>query len=106
MTVQGRGWKQSLHNFWQAVDVTRRVVLNALFLAIVVALLVFLLSDDTPKVPKTTALVVAPGGVLVEQETGQSVSRMIDEARGAASPETLTAFRRWSSASLHLVVAG
>ena len=89
MAAEQRGWKQSLASFWRGVDVTRRVVLNVLFLAIVVALLVVLFSDDTPEVPETAALVVAPSGVLVEQKTGQSVSRMIDEARGAAAPETL-----------------
>ncbi len=89
MAAEQRGWKQSLVSFWRGVDVTRRAVLNLLFLVIVVALLVMFFSDDKPKVPKTTALVVSPTGVLVEQLTGQSVSRMIDEARGAASPETL-----------------
>ncbi len=89
MAAEQRGWKQTLASFWRGVDVTRRFVLNVLFLAIVIAVLVVLFSDDTPEVPETTALVVAPSGVLVEQKTGQSVSRMIDEARGAASPETL-----------------
>ena len=82
-------WRQGLGSFWRGIDLTRRVVLNVLFLAIVIAVLVVVFRDDTPKVPETTALVVSPAGVLVEQKTGQSVSRMVDEARGAASPETL-----------------
>lgn len=74
---------------WQGIDAARRAFVNLLFVALVVALLVLLISDDTPEISDGTALVIAPKGRLVEQLTGQSVQRMIDEARGAAVPETL-----------------
>jgi protease-4 len=74
---------------WRGVDAARRSFVNLLFVALVVVLLVILFSDNKPDVSDTTALVIAPEGRLVEQLTGQSVQRMIDEARGVAPPETL-----------------
>ena len=71
------------------VDGARRVFVNLIFVALVIVLLVFLFSDDDPDIADTTALVIAPKGQLVEQLTGQSIERMIDEARGAVPPETL-----------------
>jgi protease-4 len=71
------------------IDAARRVFVNLLFLALVIVLLVFLFSDDDPDIADTTALVIAPKGQLVEQLTGQSIERMVDEARGAVPPETL-----------------
>jgi protease-4 len=74
---------------WRWIDATRRAFVNLLFVALVILLLVLLLADDTPDVADTTALVVAPNGRLVEQLTGQSIQRAVDEARGAVPPETL-----------------
>ena len=71
------------------IDAARRVFVNLLFVALVILLLVVLFSDDKPDIEDSTALVIAPKGRLVEQLTGQSVQRMIDEARGVAPPETL-----------------
>jgi protease-4 len=62
---------------------------NLLFVALVVVLLIVLFSDGKPDIADTTALVIAPKGRLVEQLTGQSIERMVDEARGAVPPETL-----------------
>jgi protease-4 len=74
---------------WHGIDAARRVFVNLLFVALVIVLLVVLFSDDKPDIADGTALVIAPKGRLVEQLTGQSVQRMIDEARGVAPPETL-----------------
>ncbi len=74
---------------WRAIDSSRKVAVNLLFLAIVIVLLVFVFSSDEPEIADTTALVVAPKGQLVEQLTAKSIEQMIDEARGAATPETL-----------------
>jgi protease-4 len=74
---------------WNLIDGTRRVFFNLLFIALVVVILAVLFSDDTPEIADSTALVVAPKGQLVEQLTGQSIERMIEEARGNAVPETL-----------------
>ncbi|MCU0305219.1 MAG: signal peptide peptidase SppA [Thermoanaerobaculales bacterium] len=74
---------------WQGIDATRRFVVNLLFIAILVALLVLAFRGDEPEIADTTALVVAPQGQLVEQLAARTVERMIDEARGTAAPETL-----------------
>jgi protease-4 len=78
-----------LKGIWGAIDATRKVTVNLLFLVIVVALLVIVFSSDDPEIADTTALVIAPNGQLVEQLTAKGIEQMIDEARGTASPETL-----------------
>ncbi len=74
---------------WRAIDATRKIAVNLLFLAIVIALLVVVFSNDDPEIADTTALVIAPKGQLVEQLTAKSIEQMLDEARGTAVPETL-----------------
>ena len=74
---------------WRGIDAARRVFVNLLFVALVIALLVVLFSDDDPDIAATTALVIAPKGQLVKPLTGQSIQRAVDEARGAVPPETL-----------------
>jgi protease-4 len=74
---------------WRAVDGSRKVAVNLLFLAIVIALLAVVFSGGDPDIADTTALVIAPKGQLVEQLPAMSVELMLDEARGAATPETL-----------------
>ncbi len=73
----------------RVVDLARRVFVNLLFVAVVVAALVLLFRSDEPDIADTTALVVAPEGRLVEQLTGPSFERLLDKARVAATPETL-----------------
>jgi protease-4 len=77
------------HGIWRAIDASRKVAVNLLFLAIVIVALVLVFSDDNPKIADKTALIIAPKGQLVEQLTAKSIEQMIDEARGTATPETL-----------------
>jgi len=74
---------------WKGIDGLRRVVVNLIFLALVVALITVVFSDDDPDIPDGAALVIAPNGLLVEQLSASSPRKMVDEARGAATPETL-----------------
>lgn len=74
---------------WRGIDATRRIVVNLLFIAIVIALLVLAFRGDEPEVADTTALVVAPEGQLVEQLAAKTVERMLDEVRGSSAAETL-----------------
>jgi protease-4 len=74
---------------WKGLDEARRIFVNLLFLALIITAIWFLFQDDGPDIADTTALVVAPKGRLVEQETGQSLERMIEEARGAVPSEVL-----------------
>jgi len=78
-----------LKGIWGAIDATRKVAVNLLFLVIVVALLVIVFSSDDPEIADTTALVIAPKGQLVEQLSAKSIEQIIDEARGTSTPETL-----------------
>ena len=81
--------KRSLSGTWSAINTTRRVVLNLLFLLIVIAVFVMMFSSDKPNVADTTALVIKPNGQLVEQLTAKTLEQQIDEARGVAVNETL-----------------
>jgi protease-4 len=81
--------KSFFKHSWNAIDVARRGFVNLIFLALAIALLFILFHDDSPDVADSTALVIAPKGQLVEQLSGQSLQRMINEARGTAPAETL-----------------
>jgi protease-4 len=81
--------KKVLGRIWRGIDASRRAFVNLLFVAFVIFLLVILFSSDKPEIADGTALVVSPKGILVEQLTGQSIERMIDEARGVVPTETL-----------------
>ena len=74
---------------WGIIDSARKVTFNLLFLFLAMGLLAILFSNDDPKIAKTTALVIEPKGILVEQLTAQTVGSLIDQARGAGSAETL-----------------
>lgn len=75
--------------FWTGVDQARRWVVNLIFLALLVAAIGWLLADDTPVVPKTTALVLSPYGDLVEELSGDPDDRAILALLGERQPETL-----------------
>jgi protease-4 len=78
-----------LAGIWSGIDATRKLAVNLLFVAIVVALLALVFGSDEPDIADGSALVVAPKGQLVEQLTAKSIEQLIDEARGTATPETL-----------------
>jgi len=74
---------------WGALNATRKVAVNLLFLVIVLIILGSAFSSDGPKIAKTTALVINPKGQLVEQLTAQSFDNILDAASGDQAPETL-----------------
>ena len=76
--------KSFFKHSWNAIDAARRGFVNLIFLALAIALLFILFHDDSPDVADSTALVIAPKGKLVEQLSGQSLQRMINEVRGTA----------------------
>jgi protease-4 len=57
---------------WKGLDEARRIFVNLLFLALIIAAIWFLFRNDGPDIADTTALIVAP-----------------KEARGSVPPETL-----------------
>lgn len=89
MNRQTNPFSRILKGTWGAIDATRRVAINLLFLLIVVVLLAAVFSKDDPKIAEKTALVVAPEGQLVEQLTAKSFEQMLEEVQGTAVPETL-----------------
>jgi protease-4 len=89
MTKRANPVTRILKGSWGFVDATRRTVVNLLFLAIVVILLVAVFSSDEPEIAETSALVVAPKGQLVEQLTAKTFEDLLEEAGGDAAPETL-----------------
>ncbi len=74
---------------WRGIDGTRRILLNLLFLAVVVAAVAVASSGGKPKVPQTCALVIAPQGVIVEQLAGNALDRLRGEMLGTQTAETL-----------------
>lgn len=85
----------------RGIDITRRVVVDVIFVGIIVFVLVLLFTPSAPPVPQTAALVLDPQGMLVEQvpdpvkramrklvgQPVQPVTRMrdIEEALGTAA---------------------
>ena len=69
---------------WRVVDVSRRVVLNLLFLIILIALIIaFAKSGPLPLADKT-ALVLRIDGTIGEQKSGNLRSTALDQVRGEA----------------------
>jgi protease-4 len=81
--------RRTFRILWKALTGTTLVVVNLLFLAIVLGVVLALLGDDRPEVPKTAALVVAPRGGLVEELTGDPVQRAVARVFGREPAETL-----------------
>jgi protease-4 len=78
-----------LFGIWKLFSTLMLVAVNLVFLAIVVAIVLALLPESPPDVPKRAALVVAPGGRLVEQLSGDPVERAVNRLLGRQPSETL-----------------
>ena len=83
---RGRVWIKMLG---RTLNMTRLVVLNMVFIAVVIAACVMLMSKEKVHVPDQAALVVAPNGVIVEQLSGDPLDRAVADLRGDNEPETL-----------------
>ena len=73
---------------WHGLDVLRRVLHLLLMLALLM-LVIVALRASAPRLPERAALVVHPGGEIVEQLAGEPLQRVISEARGESAPQTL-----------------
>ena len=82
-------FKKVLKGTWGIINTIRKVVINLFVLVLVIALVAMAFTSDSPKIAKVTALEIKPNGRLVEQLTAQSFDQLVDEARGAQTPETL-----------------
>jgi protease-4 len=73
----------------RGLDLFRRLVLNALFWGIVIGLIVVALQSGGPTVPGKAALVLNPKGAVVEQLSGNPLSRITGRFTGQAEEEVL-----------------
>ncbi|TLY90039.1 MAG: signal peptide peptidase SppA, partial [Gammaproteobacteria bacterium] len=73
---------------WRGLDGLRKV-LHLLVLLAMVAVLVGVLRAGVPRIPARAALLIAPQGELVEQLSGDPVTRAVEQARGEGHAETL-----------------
>jgi protease-4 len=74
---------------WRLLDWSRRVAVNLLFLAIVIALVASAFGGR-PRVPASAALVIDPKGAIVEQLSGNARDRLVNTLSGSGpSQETL-----------------
>lgn len=76
---------RALRGFLRGIDITRRVVIDLLFIAVVVFVLVLILKPSAPSVPARAALVLDPQGTLVEQVPNR-VSRALGKLLGRPTP--------------------
>ncbi len=80
--------RSMLSVLWRGLDGLRRF-LHLLVLLVIAGFVIGALRGSIPHVPDQAALVVAPSGTLVEQLSGDPLSRAIAQARGTGHDETL-----------------
>ena len=83
-----RGLRGALRLGWRILDGLRRTVHLFLMLLVLVVLLA-VLAARPERLPEAFVLVVAPEGALVEQYSGDPVSRALESARGLPRSQTL-----------------
>jgi protease-4 len=74
--------KRLFQFLWDALNFTRRLVLNIAFFALLILVVAAIATKKAPTLDERTALVIAPEGVLVEQYTGSPLDRALAEAQG------------------------
>ncbi len=84
-------FKRFFSGLWQVITATKNAIGNFIFLAIVAFILIAIFSDDTETLQKSTALVISPSGVVVEQK--QIVDPIAGFLSGYEAEETETALR-------------
>lgn len=83
------GLRSAFGSIFRGVDTARRIVVNLIFLALLIAVVSLAMGGGGPEVPESAALVVSPRGVIVEQLAGDPLDRAIDKLTGDERPETL-----------------
>ena len=73
---------------WRVIDTFRRL-LHLFVLLFVLALLIAVTSTEPVFVPASAALVIAPGGAVVDQLSGDPLDRALAELRGDTQREIL-----------------
>lgn len=83
-----RGLRGFFRGAWRALDGLRRAV-HLVLMLLVLLVLVVVLAAQPYKLPEAFVLVVSPEGALVEQYSGDAVSRALAAAQGLPRMETL-----------------
>lgn len=73
---------------WNGLDVTRRVVVNLVFLLLVVVVLAMMFGGGDKPLKAQTTLILAPRGEIVEQYSGSPTDAALARALGDEVPET------------------
>ncbi len=77
-----------LSGAWQALEFSRNLLFNLIFLFFVVVVLIALFSGGPKRIEPKTALVLDPSGAIVEQFSSSPVDRALASATGDEQPET------------------
>jgi protease IV len=77
-----------LTGIWQALEFSRNLVFNLIFLFFVVIVLIAMFSGGASRIEPKTALVLDPSGAIVEQFSSSPVDRALASATGDEQPET------------------
>jgi len=83
-----RGIQSILRFLWHGLDGLRKV-LHLVLLLLLFALVIAVTNPSLPSVPRKAALVIAPQGALVEELSGDPISRRLGRATGDFEAETL-----------------
>ena len=83
-----RGLRAFFGAAWRALDGVRKTV-HLFLMLLVLAGVVLALAARPQKLPEAFALIVSPEGVLVEQYSGDPVSRALEVAQGLPRSQTL-----------------
>ena len=74
---------------WRVIDVSRRVVLNLIFLLILALVILFLARSGPQPLAEKTALVLALDGSIAEQRAGNLRSTALGQLRGETTPQKM-----------------
>ena len=74
---------------WRVIDVSRRVVLNLIFLLILALVILFLVRSGPQPLAEKTALVLALDGSIAEQRAGNLRSTALGQLRGETTPQKM-----------------
>ncbi len=86
----GRRLADVLRSLFRIVELTARLIVSFVIVGLVILLLVMTWGGSEPEVKPSTALVLAPHGVLVEQLAGRPAERLLLDLLGQPpDPETL-----------------
>jgi len=71
---------KGINKFFRGLNLFRIIVLNVVFFILLYYVLAFVFRDNTPKVPDSTVLVLAPAGTIVDEVKVRSISNLVQNA--------------------------